>query len=89
MRALFCLVAFTFVLSAFAQSAPCDVHDCTYASAIEGNTTITFGSYFYAPACIRVALGTNVTFSGEFVGHPLVSGYYGNTLCYYYASFYD
>ena len=82
MRALFCLIAFSMVLSVLAQ-VPCDVHGCTYADAVEA-TTIDFGGdlgRIYSPKCIRVTSGTVVTFNGTFADHPLVSGA-GKSLSY-------
>ncbi len=76
MRALFSLIALSLILSAFAQTVPCDVNKCTFDSATE-TTTITFGGTSYSPSCVRVASGTVVTFSGPFGTHPLRSGIYG------------
>jgi hypothetical protein len=81
MRALFCLIAFTLVINVFAQ-VPCNIHGCTYENAVASSSTIMFSSvdYTYSPKCLRVASGTEVTFSGGFSGHPLVSGIYSNIL---------
>jgi plastocyanin len=80
MRALFCLIAFTLVINVFAQ-VPCNIHGCTYENAVASSSTIMFSSvdYTYSPKCLRVASGTEVTFSGGFSGHPLVSGIYNET----------
>lgn len=41
----------------------------------ENAVTITFGAgNAYAPRCIRVATGTELTFEGDFALHPLVGG---------------
>jgi len=49
---------------------------CTAASAYVSNTTdIAFGGtvgFNYAPACLKVAPGATVTFSGDFATHPLI-----------------
>jgi len=42
----------------------------TFGSA----TTITFAGMTYTPNCIDVAAGTMVTFSGDFIAHPLRPG---------------
>lgn len=54
------------------------INDCT-AGAAEDQTgkadvTITFTSFAYTPACVKVSAGTKVTFSGDFASHPLVGG---------------
>jgi plastocyanin len=56
------------------------VNGCTVATAQDltamASATVTFdnGNLSYAPRCIKVALGTQVTFNGAFAGHPLLGG---------------
>lgn len=54
------------------------VNGCTAADADDQtamtDVTITFAGVAYTPKCLKVAKGTNVTFSGDFVSHPLVGG---------------
>jgi plastocyanin len=49
---------------------------CTAASAYVSNTTdIAFGGtvgFNYSPACLKIAPGATVTFSGDFATHPLI-----------------
>ncbi|NUQ77286.1 MAG: hypothetical protein HUU21_27440 [Polyangiaceae bacterium] len=56
------------------------VHDCDQASAEDrtgqGTLTITFPTFEYTPACVRVSAGTAVTFMGDLASHPLVGGEY-------------
>lgn len=55
-----------------------DVNGCQEATLTDltgqSNVTITFSGLTYSPACVRVSLGTNVTFSGSFASHPLRGG---------------
>jgi plastocyanin len=68
--------------SAMCHAAECvtSVNGCTVASAQDltamSATTVTFdnGNLSYAPKCIKVAVGTSVTFDGPFAGHPLLGG---------------
>jgi plastocyanin len=57
------------------------INGCTRATATEitdgRDATVTFGGAVgsaYAPRCIAVSLGANVTFDGFFPGHPLEGG---------------
>jgi plastocyanin len=56
---------------------------CTLAMAEDDTSktavTITFptGGLKYAPACLKVKTGTMVTFSGDFMAHPLAGGVSG------------
>jgi plastocyanin len=43
----------------------------TDATAPGAGRTISFGSFFYSPACLKIAAGQTVTFSGSFGSHPL------------------
>jgi plastocyanin len=61
------------------------VNGCDPATAedhtADSNVTITFGGSLglkYAPACIKIAKGNSVTFSGSFSSHPLSGGADGN-----------
>jgi plastocyanin len=49
---------------------------CTSESAYETGTTINFpaspADFNYDPKCLKVPAGTTVTFSGDFVIHPLM-----------------
>ena len=53
---------------------------CNIATAMDmtgmANVAITFpnGSFTYAPPCVKVSVGTTVTFNGNFVSHPLQGG---------------
>ena len=57
----------------FLVAPPCQ-HEDDYAT---GTTTIVFGflgmpaSLSYDPSCLRVDVGTTVTFAGDFAAHPL------------------
>jgi plastocyanin len=56
--------------AAFTAFAPCNA-----ATDYVAGTTINFGGavgFAYAPQCLKVAAGATVTFSGDFVTHPLV-----------------
>jgi plastocyanin len=59
-----------------ATEAP--VNGCTRATATDltgrAGTTITFTFASYSPPCIRVSVGTIVTFNGSFASHPLNPG---------------
>jgi plastocyanin len=52
--------------------------ECTEATAVDHTadamTTITFPSQAYDPNCVKIAVGSSVKFSGNFVQHPLVGG---------------
>ena len=54
------------------------INGCDPATAedhtTEPSVTITFGGLAYTPACIRIAAGSSVTFSGAFSSHPLAAG---------------
>ncbi|HRG16596.1 MAG TPA: hypothetical protein PLB00_11400 [Pseudomonadota bacterium] len=56
------------------------VNGCSRASAtnLSGQSTLTItfanGNFTYSPKCVKVDLGTQVTFSGTFVNHPLLGG---------------
>jgi plastocyanin len=57
------------------------VNGCTSATAIDKTaaTTVTInfgadGGISYEPACVRIKTGTSVTFSGDFMVHPLQGG---------------
>jgi plastocyanin len=55
---------------AFTAFAPCNA-----ATDYVAGTTINFGGtvgFNYDPQCLKVAAGATVTFSGDFVTHPLV-----------------
>jgi plastocyanin len=68
--------------SAMCHAGACvtGVNGCTVATAQDltamTTATVTFdnGNLTYAPKCIKVALGTSVTFNGAFAGHPLLGG---------------
>jgi plastocyanin len=48
---------------------------CNAATDYVAGTTINFGGtvgFNYDPQCLKVAAGATVTFSGDFVVHPLV-----------------
>ena len=51
------------------------VAPCTNESAYMTGTTIDFGlisgAFAYSPNCLKVPVGSTVTFSGDFTGHPL------------------
>lgn len=47
-----------------------DFVDMTGQSAVG----ISFGGFFYTPKCVKVSAGTNVTWSGSFMSHPLQGG---------------
>ena len=54
-------------------------NSCTAAlfsdqSGNTGNRTVTFTNFTYTPACITIAVGQTVTFSGTFTSHPLRPG---------------
>ena len=53
----------------------CDATNTTDLTAFP-TTTVTFSGLTYNPPCIRVKVGTGVTFSGSFSAHPLVGGEY-------------
>ncbi|MGE0641636.1 MAG: plastocyanin/azurin family copper-binding protein [Thermoanaerobaculia bacterium] len=78
LRTLLLLVPFLAASAATAQ-----VNDCTWPTATdqlnEPGITITFanGNFSYAPRCVIIEQGTQVTFSadsGTFGNHPLVGG---------------
>jgi plastocyanin len=58
--------------------APCD----NSSSYMTGSTTINFGGTLgniYSPACLLVAKGATVTFTGSFTVHPLQASTRGTT----------
>lgn len=56
------------------------VNGCDYTNATDltggAPTSVTFpnGNFTYNPKCIKVTVGTDVTFNGNFGGHPLQGG---------------
>lgn len=62
------------------DAGPPVLHDCRDfedRSAPDAERTVIFGgaaTYAYEPACMRVAPGQSVTFSGRFTHHPLAPG---------------
>ncbi len=54
------------------------LNGCTAASFVDmtgqSMVSISFGSFFYTPACLKVSPGTQVTWNGEFISHPLQGG---------------
>ncbi len=54
------------------------INGCDPATAVDltgmGSTTVTFGGISYTPPCIKVSVGTGVTFDGDFTFHPLMGG---------------
>ncbi|APR81568.1 Halocyanin [Minicystis rosea] len=67
--------------SASSSSGGTTINGCELATAEDHTTdasvTIEFGGTHgntYAPACIKIAQGTSVTFSGAFTTHPLQGG---------------
>jgi plastocyanin len=55
----------------------CDATNTTDLTGL-ATTTVTFSGTTYNPPCIRVKVGTTVTFSGSFSAHPLVGGEFKN-----------
>lgn len=55
------------------------INGCSLATAQDltamANVNVSFTSFAYTPKCIKVAAGTNVTFQGSFVQHPMIGGY--------------
>jgi len=51
----------------------CDPSTATDKTGLS-SVTVTFANFSYSPACMKVSPGTQVTFSGSFVPHPLMPG---------------
>jgi plastocyanin len=62
------------------------LNGCTRATATDrtasATLSISFGSYFYDPPCVVVKKGTQVTFDGSFMTHPLIGGYIANNMSF-------
>jgi len=60
------------------------VAPCTTESAYTAGTTVTFPlsatDFNYSPKCLKVSAGATVTFSGDFVTHPLAPSTHRGTL---------
>ena len=58
---------------------PASFNGCTPSTAVDNTaemkTTIAFEGVAYNPRCIRVKVGTIVTFAGDFEAHPLWGAY--------------
>ncbi len=54
------------------------LNGCTLAMATDmtnqAMVNISFGGFFYTPKCVKVSPGTQVTWSGSFMNHPLQGG---------------
>lgn len=53
---------------------PADYAGCTAfvdATGAGANRVVTFADFEYSPKCLRVKVGQEVTFRGDFVSHPL------------------
>jgi plastocyanin len=62
--------------SVCAQVNGCDLTNATDLTSM-ASTSVAFGGGLgnaYAPSCIKVTVGTNVTFNGAFDVHPLLGG---------------
>lgn len=67
------------VVDAVPLDAAFEINGCSAAAivdrtAVGADRTVTFAGLTYTPACMRIAVGQSVTFSGSFAAHPLVGG---------------
>ena len=58
---------------------PGSLNGCTAGSYLDATAagasrTVTFTFFKYSPACLTIAAGQSVTFSGDFYSHPLRAG---------------
>ena len=60
------------------------LNGCVSATAVDktasATTNVAFSNIVYEPACIRIKAGSSVTWSGDFVQHPLEGGTINGTV---------
>jgi plastocyanin len=74
-----CLIDGDCVSGGCVQSVCGPINGCSLVTAqdltSQSAVTVQFTSFSYTPKCIKVAPGTQITFQGSFVVHPLLGGY--------------
>jgi hypothetical protein len=85
MRVVICLIAFSLICGAFAQTNTtfCFANGCSFSDSTDGRLTIGESNNEYDYACIRVAPNATVSFTMDFDFHPLVAGYVSTYYFYY------